>query len=92
MVKPARLDMMTIKSQISEADIPRISLGQKAYFTIFSDPDKRHDIEVRTIEPASETTHSVEPPLLPFPVSRMLQTITTRSRMCPILIIGYLLV
>lgn len=49
MVKPARLDMMTIKSQISEADIPRISLGQKAYFTIFSDPDKRHDIEVRTI-------------------------------------------
>jgi membrane fusion protein, macrolide-specific efflux system len=62
MVKPARLDMMTIKSQISEADIPRILLGQEAYFTIFSDPNKRHDIEVRTIEPASETTHSVEPP------------------------------
>jgi len=54
-VKLARLDMMTIKAQISEADITRISPGQKAYFTIFSDPDKRYDVELRTIELAPES-------------------------------------
>ncbi|WP_232049658.1 efflux RND transporter periplasmic adaptor subunit [Serratia marcescens] len=54
-VKLARLDMMTIKAQISEADITRISPGQKAYFTIFSDPDKRYDATLRTIELAPES-------------------------------------
>ncbi|HCR2979382.1 TPA: efflux RND transporter periplasmic adaptor subunit [Serratia marcescens] len=53
--KLARLDMMTIKAQISEADITRISPGQKAYFTIFSDPDKRYDATLRTIELAPES-------------------------------------
>lgn len=33
-IKLARLDVMTIKAQISEADITRISPGQKARFTI----------------------------------------------------------
>lgn len=47
--------MMTIKAQISEADITRISPGQKAYFTIFSDPDKRYDATLRTIELAPES-------------------------------------
>jgi hypothetical protein len=46
---------MTIKAQISEADITRISPGQKAYFTIFSDPDKRYDATLRTIELAPES-------------------------------------
>lgn len=35
-IKLARLDVMTIKAQISEADITRISVGQKARFSIFS--------------------------------------------------------
>ncbi|MCV5262624.1 efflux RND transporter periplasmic adaptor subunit, partial [Escherichia coli] len=39
-IKLARLDVMTIKAQISEADITRISVGQKARFSIFSEPDK----------------------------------------------------
>ena len=38
-----------------EADITRISPGQKAYFTIFSDPDKRYDATLRTIELAPES-------------------------------------
>lgn len=55
-IKLAKLDMMTIKARISEADITRISIGQKAYFTIFSEPDSRYEATLRTIELAPETT------------------------------------
>ncbi|CAI1638474.1 Macrolide-specific efflux protein macA precursor [Serratia proteamaculans] len=54
-VKLAQLDVMTIKAQISEADITRVSQGQKAYFTIFSEPDKRYDATLRTVELAPES-------------------------------------
>ncbi|CAI0731148.1 Macrolide-specific efflux protein macA precursor [Serratia entomophila] len=54
-IKLARLDVMTIKAQISEADITHISAGQKAYFTIFSEPDKRYDATLRTVELAPES-------------------------------------
>ncbi len=54
-IKLARLDMMTIRAQISEADITRISAGQKAYFTIFSDPDRQYDATLRTVELAPES-------------------------------------
>lgn len=46
---------MTIKAEISEADITQISAGQKAYFTIFSEPDKRYDATLRTVELAPES-------------------------------------
>ncbi|MDU3929482.1 MAG: efflux transporter periplasmic adaptor subunit, partial [Enterobacter asburiae] len=51
----AQLDVMTIKAQISEADITRVTQGQKAYFTIFSEPDKRYDATLRTVELAPES-------------------------------------
>lgn len=54
-IKLARLDVMTIKAQISEADITRISAGQKARFTIFSEPDKHYEATLRTIELAPES-------------------------------------
>lgn len=54
-IKLARLDVMTIKAQISEADITRISAGQKARFTIFSEPDKHYSATLRTVEPAPES-------------------------------------
>lgn len=54
-IKLARLDLMTIKAEISEADITQISAGQKAYFTIFSEPDKRYDATLRTVELAPES-------------------------------------
>lgn len=54
-IKLARLDVMTIKAQISEADITRISIGQKARFTIFSEPDKEYDAILRTVELAPES-------------------------------------
>lgn len=54
-IKLARLDVMTIKAQISEADITRISAGQKARFTIFSEPDKHYSATLRTVELAPES-------------------------------------
>jgi macrolide-specific efflux system membrane fusion protein len=54
-IKLARLDVMTIKAQISEADITRIRPGQKAWFTIFSDPEHRYDATLRTVELAPES-------------------------------------
>jgi len=54
-IKLARLNVMTIKAQISEADITRIFAGQKARFTIFSEPDKQYDAMLRTGELAPES-------------------------------------
>ncbi|OCJ32629.1 efflux RND transporter periplasmic adaptor subunit [Serratia sp. 14-2641] len=60
-IKLARLDIMTIKAQISEADITRIVAGQKAYFTIFSDPDRRYDTTLRSVELAPESVMKDDP-------------------------------
>ncbi|PKH26627.1 efflux transporter periplasmic adaptor subunit [Enterobacterales bacterium CwR94] len=54
-IKLAQLDVMTIKAQISEADITRISVGQKARFTIFSEPDRHYDATLSTVELAPES-------------------------------------
>jgi macrolide-specific efflux system membrane fusion protein len=51
----ARLDEMNIRAEISEADIVKIKPGQKAWFTILGEPDKRYPAELQSIEPAPET-------------------------------------
>lgn len=53
-LKLADLDHMTVKAQISEADVIRIRPGQAAYFTILGDTDARHDGTLRAIEPAPQ--------------------------------------
>lgn len=79
-IRLARLDVMTIRARISEADITRISTGQKAYFTLFSEPDRRYEATLRTIELAPESVMKDEPAaaLLQVPVRRMPPCITTR--------------
>ena len=54
-VKLAQLDVMIIKAQISEADITHVVPGQKAYFTVFAEPDKRYNATLRSIELAPES-------------------------------------
>ena len=63
-IKLARLDMMTVKAQISEADVPRVKAGMPVYFTLLGDPDTRYDTTLRAVEPgpttlASDTTATV---------------------------------
>ncbi|AVF04474.1 MULTISPECIES: efflux RND transporter periplasmic adaptor subunit [Devosia] len=50
--KIANLDTMVIKAEISEADVIKVSAGQKVYFTILGEPDQRIEATLREIEPA----------------------------------------
>lgn len=55
LLKLARLDTITVKAQISEADVVRVKPGQKVYFTILGAPDKRYATTLRTVEPAPDS-------------------------------------
>ncbi|MEO6338852.1 MAG: efflux RND transporter periplasmic adaptor subunit [Caulobacteraceae bacterium] len=54
-VKLANLGVMTIKAQISEADVIRVKPGQKVYFTILGAPDHRYYATLREVEPAPDS-------------------------------------
>ncbi|WP_394787813.1 efflux RND transporter periplasmic adaptor subunit [Rhodoferax sp.] len=54
-IKLARLDTITVKAQISEADVVRVKPGQKVYFTILGAPEKRYTTTLRTVEPAPDS-------------------------------------
>lgn len=54
-IKLALLDTITVKAQISEADVVRVKTGQKAYFTILGAPEKRYYTTLRTMEPAPDS-------------------------------------
>ncbi|MBC7682977.1 MAG: efflux RND transporter periplasmic adaptor subunit [Ferruginibacter sp.] len=54
-LKLARLDTITVKAQISEADVVRVKPGQRVYFTILGAPDKRYTTTLRTVEPAPDS-------------------------------------
>jgi macrolide-specific efflux system membrane fusion protein len=60
-VKLAKLDIVTVSAEISEADVIKVQAGQKVYFTILGNPDKRYYGTLRTIEPAPESIESETP-------------------------------
>jgi macrolide-specific efflux system membrane fusion protein len=68
-LKLANLDVMTVKAQLSEADVIRVHPGQTVYFTILGDSAHRHYSTLATIEPAPQE-YPVQPgsKLAPGPV------------------------
>lgn len=54
-IKLARLDTMTVKAQISEADVPRVKPGMPVYFSLLGEPDARIEAKLRAIEPGPTT-------------------------------------
>ena len=50
----ANMATMTVKAQISEADVVNVTPGASVYFTILGDPQKKYYGTLRTIEPAPE--------------------------------------
>ncbi len=54
-VKLAQLDTMTVKAEVSEADVVNVQPGQKAMFTILGDPDHNYEATLRSIEPAPDS-------------------------------------
>ncbi len=53
-VKIAKLQNMTIKAQVSEADIMKVEKGQQVYFTTLGDDSKRY-ASLRQVEPAPDS-------------------------------------
>ncbi|MFQ6593703.1 MULTISPECIES: macrolide transporter subunit MacA [Pseudomonas] len=54
LLKLADLDTMTVKAQVSEADVIHIGSGQPVYFTILGEPEKRYYAKLRGTEPAPQ--------------------------------------
>jgi macrolide-specific efflux system membrane fusion protein len=54
LLKLADLDTMTVKAQVSEADVIHITPGQEVYFTILGEADKRYYAKLRGTEPAPQ--------------------------------------
>jgi membrane fusion protein, macrolide-specific efflux system len=57
-IKLAKLDTMLVSAEISEADVIKVKPGQKVYFTILGNPEKRYYGTLRTIEPAPASLES----------------------------------
>ncbi|NCB57405.1 MAG: efflux RND transporter periplasmic adaptor subunit [Gammaproteobacteria bacterium] len=57
-IKLANLDTMTVKAEISEADVIHVKPGMSVWFTTLGDPDKRYHATLRAIEPASTSDSS----------------------------------
>lgn len=49
-LKLADLDTMTVKAQISEADVTKVKPGMPVYFTLIGDPDTRYQGKLRAVE------------------------------------------
>lgn len=52
----AKLDTMTVKAKISEADVTRVKPGLLTYFTLLGDADTRYYGKLRAIEPGPVTS------------------------------------
>lgn len=51
----AKLDVMEVKAEISEADVIKVEPGMPVYFTILGDPDHRYETSLLQVEPAPES-------------------------------------
>lgn len=49
------LDRMTVKAEVSEADVINVAPGMPVWFTILGNPDQRYETTLRQIEPAPES-------------------------------------
>ena len=53
-----QLDTMTVRAEISEADIVKVRQGQDLWFTILGEPQRRYEAVLHSIEPAPESIRS----------------------------------
>jgi macrolide-specific efflux system membrane fusion protein len=58
-LRVADLAVMTVKTQVSEADIGRLRLGQSVYFSTLGDPDRRYTGTLQQILPTPEVVNNV---------------------------------
>ncbi len=53
-----QLDTMTVRAEISEADVVSVRQGQDLWFTILGEPERRYEAVLQSIEPAPESIRS----------------------------------
>ncbi|MBC2607260.1 efflux RND transporter periplasmic adaptor subunit [Pelagicoccus albus] len=58
-VQIADLDLMTVRAEVAEADVPLLSPNQPVYFTTLGSQGRRWQAEVRQILPTPEITNDV---------------------------------
>ena len=58
-VQIANLDVMTVRAQVAEADIQKISVGMPVYFTVLGSQDRKWNAKVRQILPTPDTVNDV---------------------------------
>lgn len=54
----ARLDVMIVRAEISEADVDKVKPGQTVWFTTLGAPDRRHFARIERVEPAPDSIAS----------------------------------
>ena len=57
-VKLAQLGTMSVKAEVSEADVMKVEKGQNVYFTTLSNSEKKHYAKLRQIEPAPSSINT----------------------------------
>ncbi len=55
----ANLDLMTVRANVAEADVPRLKEGMDAYFTTLGNSERRWQGKVRQIQPAPQVVNDV---------------------------------
>lgn len=55
----ANLTTMTVYTQVSEADVPRLKIGMEAFFTTLGNPNKRYTGKLRQILPTPTVVNNV---------------------------------
>ncbi|WP_367345497.1 efflux RND transporter periplasmic adaptor subunit [Stenotrophomonas bentonitica] len=54
----ARLDLVTVNAEVSEADVVKIKAGMPVYFTTLGDPERKYHATLRQINPAPSSIAS----------------------------------
>lgn len=58
-MKIANLDVLTLRAQVSEADVTRLHPGMEVYFSTLGNPDERWHSSVRQVLPTPEVVNDV---------------------------------
>ncbi|MDK9695120.1 MAG: efflux RND transporter periplasmic adaptor subunit [Siculibacillus sp.] len=53
-----RIDRMTVRAEVSEADAPKVRVGQPVIFSILGDLDRRWEGSLEALDPAPDTLRS----------------------------------
>jgi macrolide-specific efflux system membrane fusion protein len=53
-----QIDRMTVRAEISEADVTKVKPGQPAYFSVLGEPRRRWDATLESVDPAPDLLRS----------------------------------